>query len=252
MRRPVTGVLLAWTTATPVLGAQSLRVATWASYDAVTASDDWTAYGAQLTWVSEAGHQLWANVELVSRFGLHDGTEKIGGVVHPAPRWWFSLEAGTALGPEVAPKNSWELDATALASRVASLGLSYRRWNYVPGPVDVVMPHATLATGKLSWDGRVFLSRNPSDRTDAAFLIRATAPLARRAAAWLGVGAGRESYLVGVPPSQAVRSLKTVTGTAGVRVNAGNRFSLRGDVTVVHSEPVLSRRGVALGVERSF
>lgn len=248
----MTGAWLAWAAAAPALGAQSLRLATWAAFDGVTRSQDWSAYGAQLAWASTAGHKLWANVEWIGRFGERDGAQKIGGVLHPAARWWISLEAGTALRPELAPKNSWELDLTALVSGRASLSLAYRRQNYVPGPVDVVMPHATLQIAQLSWEVRLFLARNPSARTDAAFLIRATAPLGRRAAGWLGAGAGRESYLVGAPPVQAVRSLKTVTGTAGVRYNAGRGFTLRGDVTVVESDPVLSRRGVALGVERSF
>ena len=252
MRSPAAAALLAWIAAAPVLGAQSLRVSTWASYDAVTASDDWTAYGAQLTWANANGHAVWGNVELVSRFGLHDGTEKIGGVLHPAPRWWFTLEAGTALGPEVVPKNSWELDATALATRHASPGLSYRRQNYVPGPVDMVIPHVLLQLGKLTWDARVFLSRNPSDRTDGAFLLRVTAPLSRRAAGWIGGAAGRESYLVGAPPAQAVRSLRTVTGIAGVRVNLAHGFTVRIDVTVINSKPVLSRRGISLGAERQL
>ncbi|MGH7699844.1 MAG: hypothetical protein ACREMJ_04900, partial [Gemmatimonadales bacterium] len=59
-------------------------------------------------------------------------------------------------------------------------------------------------------------------------------------------------YVVGTPPAQQVRSLETITGLAGVRYNAGGGTTVRIDATVVRSEPVLSRRGIAVAVERSF
>src|SRR3989442_486772 len=148
------------------------------------------------------------------------------------------------------PKNWWEADATALVARRAALGLSYRRWNYVVGPVDFVIPHFALETQSIAWDLRVFVSRNPSRRTDAAFYVRAAAPLVRRAGWLISAGAGRESYLVGVAPSQQVRSLQTLTGAAGVRVNAGKGVTIRMEVSVVRSRPVLSRRGVPPAAER--
>jgi YaiO family outer membrane protein len=234
------------------LVGQTTRAAAWASYDGVTGSDDWRSVGAQVSWRSRRGDAVWAGAELVSRFGTDDASERIGAVLHPRPRWWLTLEAGTAAGPELVPKNSWEADVTTLATRIASVGLGYRRQNYVVGPVDVVMPHAGVQLGRTAWEARIYVSRNPSDRTDVAGFVRATTSLSRRAAGWVGAGAGRESYLVGAPPTQQVQSLETLTGNGGVRYDAGHGFTLRVDLTVVRSRPILSRRGVAVGMERSF
>lgn len=175
-----------------------------------------------------------------------------GGVLHPAPRLWLTAEAGVASRPAFVVKNSWEADVTARVARDTSLGLGYRRSNYVVGPVDMVIPHVTVRAGPASWDLRVFVSRSPSERTDAAFYLRATVSPARGASAWVLGGAGRESYSVGTAPTQQVRSLETATGAAGLRYNAGSRLTLRLEGAVVRSRPVLSRRGASIGVERSF
>ncbi len=247
---------LMWTLVALALGgpaaAQQWRLAAWGGYDGVTGSTDWQNYGGQLTWTGAAGHAVWAAVELLERFGERDGSEKLGVLVHPAARWWASLEAGTAIETELVPKNSWELDVTGRATARLAAGVGYRRQNYVVGAVDLVMPHASLAAGTLTWDARMFLSRNPSRRTDAAGFVRVTRTLSTRVDAWAGAGAGRESYLVGAPPAQAVRTLETLTATAGARIRAGNGFTIRVDATAVRSRPVLSRRGVAIAFERQF
>ncbi|HEV8304869.1 MAG TPA: glycosyltransferase [Gemmatimonadales bacterium] len=234
------------------LGAQTTRAAAWASYDAVDRSQDWRTVGAQVTWRGRRGDAAWLAVEAVSRFGTDDGTERIGGVLHPHPRWWLTVEAGTAAGPEIVPKNAWEADITVLATRTAALGLGYRRQNYVVGPVDVVMPHAGLQMGRTAWDARLYVSRNPSDRTDLAVFLRVTTSLSRRAAGWIGAAAGRESYLIGAPPTQQVQAIQTVTAAAGVRYNAARGLTLRVDATGVHSTTILSRWGVGAGVEREL
>ncbi len=198
------------------------------------------------------GHSVWATGERLSRFSVVDATERVGGVLHPAPRWWITLEAGTARQPNFMPKNTWEADVTALVKQRATFGLAYRRWNYVVGPVDIVIPHVSLQTRVVSWDLRVSLSRNTSRRTDAAFYVRATKPLTRRVVGWALGGAGRESYLVGGGPASQVRSLDTVTGAAGIRCSVGSGFTLRLDASVIRSRPVLSRRGAGIGLERQF
>ncbi len=251
MNRSVVWALVALALGGPG-AAQQLRLAAWGGYDGVTGSADWQHYGGQLTWTAAGGHAVWAAVELLDRFGERDGSEKLGVLVHPSARWWASVEAGTAIGPELVPKNSWELDVTGRATTRLAAGVGYRRLNYVLGAVDLVMPHASLAAGTVTWDARMFLSRNPSRRTDAAGFVRATRPLSARVEAWVGGGGGRESYLVGAPPAQEVRSLKTLTGTAGVRVQVGAGFSVRVDGTAVRSRPLLSRRGIAIAIERRF
>ena len=245
--KPSVAALLALCIATPGL-AQNVRVSAWSSYEAVNASQDWTTLGAQLTATSARGHGGWIAAEVLGRFGETDVTERVGAVVHPTPRLWLTAEAGTARQPVFMPKNTWEADASALVARRSSIGLGYRRLNYGVGPVDVVTPHVTLQTSRMSWTMRVFVSRNPSRRTDVAVSLRATRALTRRTTASLLGAAGRESYLV----TGAVRSLNTVTGGAGIRYNAGSGTTLRFDVSVISSRPVLSRSGVSLGVERGL
>jgi len=245
--KPSVAALLALCLATPCLG-QSLRLSAWSSYESVTASEDWSTAGAQLTLRSTRGHAGWVAAEVLGRFGKTDVTERIGGVLHPTQRLWFTAEAGTAREPVFIPKNTWEADATALVAQRSSVGLGYRRWNYSVGPVDILMPHLTTETSKTAWSLRVFLSRNPSKRTDTAVSLRMSHALSRRTTGSLLGAAGRESYLVG----GTIRSLKTTTVGAGMRYNAGSGMTLRFDATVINSQPVLSRRGVAIGVERGL
>jgi hypothetical protein len=245
--KPSVAALLALCLATPCL-SQSLRVAAWTSYEGVTRSNDWSTAGAQLTVSSARGHAGWVAGELLGRFGETDVTERLGGVLHAGQRVWLTAEAGTARRPVFMPKNTWYGDATALVTRRASVGLGYRRWNYAVGPVDIVIPHISTEASNISWDLHVYLSRNPSRRTDTAVSLRAGHALSRRTSGWVMGGAGRESYLV----AGTVQSLKTLTGAAGIRYNAAKGTTLRFDVTVIRSRPVLSRSGVALGVERGL
>ena len=139
------------------LGAQSVRAAAWGTFDGVTGSQDWSSAGAQLTLGTARGHAGWAAAEMLGRFGTTDVTARMGGVLHPGRRWWLSAEAGTASRPVFMPKNTWYADATALVAPRASLGIGYRRWNYAVGPVDIVIPHATLEASRTSWDLRLYL-----------------------------------------------------------------------------------------------
>jgi len=245
--KPSVAALVLLGLATPCRG-QSLRVNAWSSYETVDASQDWSSLGAQLTLRSARGHSGWVAAEMLGRFGETDVAERLGGAVHPTQRLWLTAEAGTSRQPQFTPKNTWEVDASALVAPRSSMGLAYRRWNYAVGPVDVLMPHITTETSRMSWSLRVFVSRNPSRRTDTAVSLRATRSLTRRTTVSLLGATGRESYLVG----GAVQSLKTVTGVAGIRYNAGGGMTLRFDVSAIRSRPVLSRRGVSLGVERGL
>jgi YaiO family outer membrane protein len=245
--KPSVAALLALCLATPCLG-QSVRLSAWSTYESVTASEDWSTLGAQLTVRSARGHAGWAAAEVLGRFGETDVTERVGGVVHPSQRLWLTAEAGTSLEPVFSPKNTWEADATALVAPRASLGIGYRRLNYAAGPVDVVIPHLTTETSRMSWSLRAFVSRNPSKRTDTAVSLRVSRALSRRTTGSLLGAAGRESYLVGT----TIRSLETTTIGAGIRYNAGSGMTLRFDATVVRSRPVLSRNGIAIGLERGL
>ena len=245
--KPSVAALLLLCVATPCLG-QRVRLNAWSSYESVKSSEDWSTLGGQLTLTTKRGHSAWLAAELLGRFGKTDGQERIGAALHPTPRLWFTAEAGTSHQPVFTPKNTWELDASALIAPRASAGLGYRRWNYAVGPVDIWMPHATIETSRMSWGGRVFISRNPSQRTDAAVQLRVARALTRRTILSLLGAAGRESYLVG----GVVQSLKTVTGVAGIRYNASGGTTLRFDVSVISSKPVLSRQGLSIGVERGL
>jgi len=245
--KPSVAALLALCLAAPCLG-QSVRLSAWSSYEAVENSQNWSTLGAQVTLSSSRGHAGWVTAEMLGRFGATDVTERVGAVLHPTPRLWITAEAGTSHQPVFSPKNTWEGDASALVARRVSAGVGYRRWNYAVGPVDVWMPHLTTETTRMSWTMRGFISRNPTRRTDVAVSLRATRAVSRRTTLALLGAAGRESYFV----AGTVRSLKTVTGVAGIRYNAGTGMTLRFDASVIHSSPVLSRGGIAIGVERGL
>jgi len=233
--------------ATPGL-AQSVRVNAWSSYEAVENSQDWSTFGAQLTLTSARGHAGWVAAEVLGRFGATDVTERIGGVSHPTQRLWLTAEVGTSRRPVFSPENTWETDVSGLVAARTSIGLGVRRWNYAVGPVDVLMPHFTAETRHMSWSVRVLFSRNPSKRTDTAASLRATRALSRRTTVSLLGAAGRESYLV----AGIVQSLKTLSGAAGIRYNAAGGTTLRLDVSVIRSRPILSRSGLSIGVERGL
>jgi YaiO family outer membrane protein len=231
--------------------AQQVRLAGWGVYEDVESSNDWWTLGGRLTFAATRGDAGWVALEGYGRFGAEDVSVRVGAVLHPTPRWWVTVEGTTSPRPAFLAKNSWEADVTALVGKRASAGMGFRRQNYAAGAVNLVMPHATLHVAGVSLDGRVFVSRNPSERTDVAFMVRAGQALGPHGAFWLGGGAGRESYVVGTPPLQAIASLETVTGTGGIRYTIGAN-ALRLDVTVVHSKTALSRKGISLMVERAL
>ena len=239
--------LLALCLAAPCL-AQGLRLTAWSSYETVEESEDWTTLGGQLTLRSARGNGGWLAVEMLGRYGETDVAGRVGGVLHPTQRLWFTLEAGTSKEPVFSPRNTWEADASALIADRSSLGLGYRRWNYAEGPVDILMPHFTTRTGKLTWTLRGFISQNPSDETDYAASLQVAHALSRRTTAWLLGAGGRETYQV----AGSLQSLETATIGVGVRYNAGTGMTVRCDATFINSQPILSRRGIALGLERGF
>jgi len=232
--------------ATPCLGQS--RVNVWSSYEGVDDSQDWTTLGGQLTMRSAKGSGGWLAAEMLGRYGETDVTERLGGVLHPNDRWWFTLEVGTSKEPVFSPKNSWEADAATLIGHHASVGLTYRRWNYSEGPVDILMPRFTTETPKMSWTMRLFISRNPSDRTDWAGQVQVARAFSRRVTGSLLGAGGRETYSV----AGSLQSLATTTIGLGARYNVGSNMTLRLDASFINSQPTLSRRGIALGLERGF
>jgi len=242
-------MLLALCLATPCRG-QNVRLNGWSSYEKVSDSPDWSAIGGQLTWLTSKGHGAWGAVEAVGRFDKTDVTERIGGVLHPTARLWITAEAGTAQQPVFLPSNTWEGDVAGLVAAHTSLGLGYRHWNYPVGPVDMLMPHTTIETGggRMSWSARGFISRNPTDRTDLAISLQVIRAVSKRASvSVLGAG-GHESFYNG----STIQSLETVSGGLGFRYNAPGGMSVRIDATYTHSQPILTRGGLALGLERLF
>ena len=227
------------------LTAQEFRASVWGTYEAVEERDDWSAVVGQLHAVWSRGDRAWLAAEGLGRFGTSDVALRLGGVLHPAPRWWLTLEAAGAPDADFTPEYALEGDVTARLGRRAAVGLGYRYQEYVVGTVQVLMPHLRVDLARTAWDARVFISRNPTDRTDVAFMGRVTATLGRRGAAWVGAGAGRESYFSGV----TIEALETVTGLAGIRYVMGARTAVRAEIARVQSRTVLSRWGVTVGLD---
>jgi cellulose synthase/poly-beta-1,6-N-acetylglucosamine synthase-like glycosyltransferase len=244
--------LLVLCLATPCLG-QNLRLGGWSSYEKVSDSPDWSTIGGQLTFTTPQGYGAWGAVEVVGRFDETDVTERSGGVLHPTQRLWITGEAGTAQKPVFLPSNTWEADVAGLVAAHASLGLGYRRWNYAVGPVDMLMPHATLETGDtgaghMTWNARAFIARDPTDHTNFAMSLQVARALSRRTSFSLVGAGGHEHFYDGA----TIQSLETLSGGAGFRYNASNGIRLRLDATYTRSRPILSRGGIALGLERAF
>ena len=239
--------LLALCLATPCRG-QHVRLGGWSSYEKVRDSQDWSTVGAQLTLMTTQGHGGWGAVEVVGRFGQTDVTERIGGVWHPTQKLWITGEAGTAQQPVFLPSNTWEADVAGLFARRASLGLGYRHWTYPLGPVSMLMPHTTIESSRTSWTARGFISRNPTNRTDLAISLQVLHAVgARTAFSLLGAG-GRESFYDGA----TLQTLETLSAGLGFRYTVPSGINLRLDATYTRSQPILSRGGIALGLERVF
>src|SRR5260370_25320338 len=111
--KPSVAALLLLGVAKPVR-AQSVGIASWSSYEGVTASQDWSTAGAQLTLSGSRGHAGWIAGEVFGRFGATDVMERIGGVIHPSQRLWLSAEAGSARRASFSPKKTWQADRSAL------------------------------------------------------------------------------------------------------------------------------------------
>jgi YaiO family outer membrane protein len=236
--------------ATAAAEAQSLVVAGWGSYEVVTERDDWSVAGGQLTLIGRRGDRAWVGGDQLGRFGEQDLVLRAGGALHPATAVWLSLEGTHSTDPAFSPENAAEADVTIVLRSHAATGLGYRYQRYEAGDVHIVMPHATVSLGGVGWEMRMFVARNPAEQTDLAFLLRANFPLGARASGWLGGGAGEESYVVDTPPTQTIESLQTITAIAGARYVVSPGTTLRLDVTFIRSEPVLSRRGLAISIEQ--
>jgi len=245
--KPSVAALLALSIALPCR-AQGLRGTAWGSYEKVKDSQDWSTIGTQLTYTSAQGHGGWGAVEVVGRFGETDVTERIGGVVHPTQKLWVTGELGTAQEPVFLPSNTWEGDVAGLVAQRASLGLGVRHWNYPVGPVDMLMPHATIESSRMSWNVRGFVARNPTKHTDLAISLQALRALGTGGRSVLAVLAsgGRENFYDGA----TLQVLQTFTAGLGFRYNMPKGTKFRIDATYTHSEPILTRGGVSIGVER--
>jgi hypothetical protein len=245
--KPSVAALLALCLAVPCR-AQGLRGTAWGSYEKVQDSQDWSTIGTQLTYTSAQGHGGWGAVEVVGRFGETDVTERIGGVVHPTQKLWVTGELGTAQEPVFLPSNTWEGDVAGLIAPRASLGLGVRHWNYPVGPVDMLMPHATIESSRMSWNVRGFVARNPTKHTDLAISLQALRALGAGGRSVLAVLAsgGRENFYDGA----TLQVLDTFTAGLGFRYNMPEGTKFRIDATYTHSDPILTRGGVSIGVER--
>jgi cellulose synthase/poly-beta-1,6-N-acetylglucosamine synthase-like glycosyltransferase len=245
--KPSVAALLALCLAVPCR-AQGLRGTAWGSYEKVQDSQDWSTIGTQLTYTSAQGHGGWGAVEVVGRFGETDVTERIGGVVHPTQKLWVTGELGTAQEPVFLPSNAWEGDIAGLIAPRASLGLGVRHWNYPVGPVDMLMPHATIESSRMSWNVRGFVARNPTKHTDLAISLQALRALGAGGRSVLAVLAsgGRENFYDGA----TLQVLDTFTAGLGFRYTMPKGTKFRIDATYTHSDPILTRGGVSIGVER--
>lgn len=259
-RRGFHGLVLASTLVLSVPGTAAAlqaegpetRARLQSEFQRVTDSDDWWRYEIVLARLWPDGHRLEAAAGQESRFGTTDSGVRGLGVWHAGPRLWLAGEAGLAPDADVIPRWSLSLE-TVWAAPPAALGVGYRHVEYRPGAVNLVWLALTHEPGEprsVGFDLRGFLSRNPSDRWDGAFLTRTSWQANGRLLAWLGYGYGRESFLVGPRQAQEIRSLRAHTVLAGARYGLDAKTVLRIDLDIVASRPRLSRQGAVVTLER--
>jgi len=130
--------------------------------------------------------------------------------------------------------------------------LGYEVKSYPQGAVHQLSPRLDWYEGRWFLRGEARFTRNTFGTINFAGIARAQADIAPDWQAWIGVAAGNEDFLVGAPPIQSVRTLRTRSAYAGAQWTGLPGWTLRLDVVGVHSEPRLSRAGAALSVARSF
>src|SRR5256885_8333702 len=97
--KPSVAALLLLSIERPVHG-QSVRIAAWSSYEAVTASQDWSTAGAQLPLAGSRGHARWVAGGGLGRFRQNHVAERPrGGGYPPPPHWGLGAGGGSRPPP---------------------------------------------------------------------------------------------------------------------------------------------------------
>jgi len=214
-------------------------------------ADDWLLLRQEASRAFADGTRLRVGLTQTRRFGAWDASAGAGATLHPADRVSLTVDGRVTPAAEVLEDARMETRASLQAGPfVPSLG--YRVQLYDEGTVHTVSPRVVWYGGPWRLSGEVRVIRSALETVNLAAIGRATRRLSARWSAWLGLASGEEDFLVGAPPTAALRTLTTRSAFGGVERTLTGGWSLRLTLTGIDSDPRLDRVGGSVTVARAF
>lgn len=214
-------------------------------------ADDWLLLRQEASRAFADGTRLRVGLAQTRRFGAWDASAGAGATLRPADRVSLSVDGRVTPAADVLEDARLETRASLQAGPfVPSLG--YRVQLYGEGTVHTVSPRVVWYGGPWRLSGEVRVIRSALETVNLAAIGRATRRLSARWSAWLGLASGEEDYLVGAPPTAALRTLTTRSAFGGVERTLTGGWSLRFTLTGIESDPRLDRVGGSVTVARAF
>lgn len=254
--RCLAGVLLPLTLAALVPPAGgAAQEATWsvqAQARSLSVEDrgDWTVLRQQVARALPDGRRLELGLRQSRRFGTWDASLEAGATLRPGDVY-LSLDARYTPGAEVLEDALLDVRAALpLGEVVPSVG--YRLQLFPDGPVHTASPRLEWYRGPWLVFGELRVIRSAVETVNLAGVARVTRRISPDWSAWIGVAKGEEDFLVGRPPAQQLRTLRTRSLFGGLGHDISPAWTVRVDVTGVDSDPILDRIGASLTVTRTF
>lgn len=255
-RRRLAAVLLGLAAATlPPAAHGSAQEATWTAHvhaRALSVEDrgDWTVLRQQLSRSLPDGRRLELGLRQTRRFGTWDASLEAGATLRPG-NVYLSLDARYTPGAEIVEDALLGARAALPVGEVVP-SVGYRLQLFPDGPVHTLSPRLEWYRGPWLVSGELRVIRSAVETVNFAGIVRVTRRIAPDWSARIGLARGEEDFLVGRPPTQELRTLRTRSLFGGVEHDVSPGWTARVDLTGVDSDPTLDRVGASLTVTRTF